>query len=89
MLGECNFLQLKVTGKNISDLEAFKQKYYYILQTIPASDLPKEQTLFNHLIDELEKSPPTQIFQSTLVLFDPYFIRVFYSENIKVFCFKK
>ena len=31
----------------------------------------------------------TQIFQSTLVLFDPYFIRVFYSEKIKVFCSKK
>ena len=58
MLGERNLLQLKVTGKFVSDLEAFKQKYNYILQTIPASDLPKEQTLFNHLIDELEKSPP-------------------------------
>ncbi len=58
MLGERNLFQLKVPGKDVSDLEAFKQKYYYILQTIPASDLPKEQTLFNHLIDELEKSPP-------------------------------
>ena len=57
MLGERNLLQLKVPGKNVSDLEAFRQKYNYILQTIPASDLPKEQTLFNHLIDELEKSP--------------------------------
>ena len=57
MLGERNLLQLKVPGKNVSDLEAFKQNYYYILQTIPAADLPKEQTLFNHLIDELEKSP--------------------------------
>ena len=34
-----------------------KQKYDYILQTIPHADLPREQTLFNHLIDELEKSP--------------------------------
>ena len=57
MLGERNLLQLKVPGKNVSDLEAFKQKYEYILQTIPNSDLPREQTLFNHLIDELEKSP--------------------------------
>ena len=58
MLGERNLLQLKVPGKYVSDLEAFRQKYNYILQTIPAADLPKEQTLFNHLIDELEKSPP-------------------------------
>ena len=58
MLGERNLLQLKVPGKLVSDLEAFKQKYNYILQAIPVSDLPKEQTLFNHLIDELEKSPP-------------------------------
>ena len=57
MLGERNLLQLKVPGKNVSDLEAFKQKYDYILQTIPHADLPREQTLFNHLIDELEKSP--------------------------------
>ena len=57
MLGERNLLQLRVPGKNVSDLEAFKQKYEYILQTIPNSDLPREQTLFNHLIDELEKSP--------------------------------
>ena len=58
MLGERNLLQLKVPGKFVSDLEAFRQKYNYILQTIPAADLPREQTLFNHLIDELEKSPP-------------------------------
>jgi len=57
MLGERNLLQLKVPWKNVSDLEAFKQKYDYILQTIPHADLPREQTLFNHLIDELEKSP--------------------------------
>ena len=57
MLGERNLLQLKVPGRNVSDLEAFKQKYDYILQTIPHADLPREQTLFNHLIDELEKSP--------------------------------
>ena len=57
MLGERNLLQLKVPGKNVSDLEAFKQKYDYIHQTIPHADLPREQTLFNHLIDELEKSP--------------------------------
>ena len=57
MLGERNLLQLKVPGKNVSDLEALKQKYDYILQTIPHADLPREQTLFNHLIDELEKSP--------------------------------
>ena len=40
MLGERNLLQLKVTGKNVSDLEVFKQKYDYILQTIPHADLP-------------------------------------------------
>ena len=57
MLGERNLLQLKVPGKNVSDLEAVKQKYGYILQTIPNADLPREQTLFNHLTDQLEKSP--------------------------------
>ena len=57
MFGERNLLQFKVPGRNVSDLETFKQKYDYILQTIPHADLRREQTLFNHLIDELEKSP--------------------------------
>ena len=57
MLGERNLLQLKLGGHSISDLETFRDKYLYILSAIPHSELPREQTLFNHLMDELERSP--------------------------------
>ena len=57
MLGERNLLQLKLHGNSISDLETFRDKYLYILSAIPHSELPREQTLFNHLMDELERSP--------------------------------
>ena len=54
MLGERNLLQLKVSGKNISDLEAFQQKYFISFRLSPPLIFP----MFNHPIDELEKSPP-------------------------------
>ena len=39
------------------DLEDFRDKYLYVLTTIPDADLPKPSTMFNHLIDELDKCP--------------------------------
>ena len=38
-------------------MEDFRDKYLYVLTTIPDADLPKPSTLFNHLIDELDKCP--------------------------------
>ena len=55
MLGEHNWLSLRIPGNTHSDLEAFRDKYIYAMSTIPVLDLPREQTLFNHLIDELER----------------------------------
>ena len=55
MLGERNLLSLKIPGNTHADLEAFRDKYMYVMSTIPVEDLPREQTLFNHLIDELER----------------------------------
>ena len=54
MLGERNLLSLKVPGNTIADLVAFRDTYIYVMSTIPIEDLPRPQTLFNHLIDELE-----------------------------------
>ena len=56
MLGERNLLSLKMAGNTVQDLENFRDKYIYVMSTIPNEDLPREQTLFNHLIDELEKN---------------------------------
>ena len=55
MLGERNLLSLRIPGNTHADLEAFRDKYIYVMSTIPVQDLPREQTLFNHLIDELER----------------------------------
>ena len=57
MLGERNLLSLRIPGNTHQDLEAFRDKYIYVMSTIPIQDLPREQTLFNHLIDELERTP--------------------------------
>ena len=46
VLGERNLLGLKLAGQSAADMEAFREKYNYILRAIP---------LFNHLIDEFEK----------------------------------
>ena len=54
MLGERNLLSLKVPGNTIADLVTFRETYIYAMSTIPVEDLPRPQTLFNHLIDELE-----------------------------------
>ena len=54
MLGERNLLSLKVPGSTIADLVTFRDTYIYVMSTIPVEDLPRPQTLFNHLIDELE-----------------------------------
>ena len=55
MLGERNLLSLRLNGTSLPELEAFRDKYQYIMTTIPVGDLPKEQTLYNHLIDELDR----------------------------------
>ena len=56
MLGERNLLSLRMPGNSVADLEQFRDKYIYVMTTIPVDDLPREQTLFNHLIDELERN---------------------------------
>eukprot|EP00435_Cladocopium_sp_Y103_P064106 s119_g25.t1 len=54
MLGERNLLSLKMPGNSVADLENFRDKYIYVMSTIPLDELPREHTLFNHLVDELE-----------------------------------
>ena len=56
MLGERNLLSLRVAGNTVAGLEAFRDKYIYVMSTIPLEDMPRQQTLFNHLIDELERN---------------------------------
>ena len=55
VLGERSLLNLKLAGQSVADLEAFRDKYQYVLSAIPIDELPKERTLFNHLVDELAK----------------------------------
>ena len=55
MLGERSLLNLKLAVQSVADLEAFRDKYQYVLSAIPIDELPKERTLFNHLVDELAK----------------------------------
>ena len=57
MLGERNLLSLRIPGNTHADLQAFRDKNIYVMSTIAVQDLPREQTLFNHLIDELERTP--------------------------------
>ena len=57
MLAERNLLNTRLAGGSLQDLEDFRDKYLYVLTTIPDVDLPKPSTLFNHLIDELDKCP--------------------------------
>ncbi len=56
MLGERSLLQLNLAGQSIADLETFRDKCPYILSAIPHSELPREQTMFNHLMDDFERS---------------------------------
>ncbi|CAE7560940.1 RE1 [Symbiodinium natans] len=56
MLGERNLLNIRLAGDGPHHLEAFRDKYQYVLATIPVDELPKESTMFNHLIDELDKN---------------------------------
>ena len=58
MLGERNLLTLRLKGHKTEDLITFQEKYRYILAAIPSEDLPRETTLFNHLLDELEQFTP-------------------------------
>ena len=58
MLGERNLLTLKLKGNKTEDLITFQEKYRYILAAIPSEDLPRETTLLNHLLDELEQFAP-------------------------------
>ena len=53
MLGERNLLSLKVPGNTRADLVTFRDTYIYVMSRIPVEDLPRPQTLFNNLIDEL------------------------------------
>ena len=53
-LGERNLLSLKVPGNTVADLVTFRDTYIYVMSAIPVEDMPRPQTLFNHLIDELE-----------------------------------
>ena len=57
MLAERNLLNTRLAGGSLQDLEDFRDKYLYVLTTIPDADLPKPSTMFNHLIDELDKCP--------------------------------
>ena len=57
MLAERNLLSTRLAGGSLQDLEDFRERYLYVLTTIPDADLPKPSTMFNHLIDELEKCP--------------------------------
>ena len=43
-------------GNDAAALEAFRDRYLYVLTTIPIDELPRPQTMFNHLLDELEKN---------------------------------
>ena len=45
---------LRSPGNTVADLVTFRDTYIYVMSTIPVEDLPRPQTLFNHLIDELE-----------------------------------
>ena len=55
MLGERNLLTMRLMGSSVQDLENFRDKYQYILTTIPVLELPRPQTMYNHLMDELER----------------------------------
>ena len=58
MLGERNLLTLRLKGNKVEDLINFQEKYRYIMAAIPVDDLPRETTLSNHLLDELEQFTP-------------------------------
>ena len=45
-LGVSAILSLRLNGTTFAELEAFRDKYQYIMTTIPIVDLPKEQTLY-------------------------------------------
>ena len=54
-LGGRNLLKLSLAGPSLADLDAFREKYVYVLTAILVAEQPKETTLFDHLLDELEK----------------------------------
>ena len=54
-LGGRSLLKLSLAGPSLADLDAFREKYVYVLAAIPVAEQPKEATLFDHLLDELEK----------------------------------
>ena len=55
MLAERNLLNIRLGGGSIAEFIAFRDKSLYVMTTIPLDDQPRETTLFNHLIDELDK----------------------------------
>ena len=54
MLSERNLLSLRLNGTTLCELESFRDKYQY-MTTIPIDDMPRDQTLYNHLMDELDR----------------------------------
>ena len=54
-LGGRNLLKLSLAGPSLADLDAFREKYVYVLTAIPVAEQPRETSLFDHLLDELEK----------------------------------
>ena len=44
-----------MAGHSVADLEAVRDKYFYIDRDILLDEKPKERTLFNHLLDEFEE----------------------------------
>ena len=55
MLVERCLLTLKGAGPSLADVAAFWDKCEYVLSTIPAMEMQREPTFFNHFVDELER----------------------------------
>ena len=49
-------LKLSLVGPSLADLDAFREKYVYVLTAIPVAEQLKETTLFNHMLNELEEA---------------------------------
>ena len=49
---------MSLAGPSLADLDAFWEKYVDVLTAIPVAEQPKDTTLFDHLLDELEKCTP-------------------------------
>ena len=45
-----------MADNSVRHLVSFRDKYIYVMSIFQNDDLPREQTLFSRLIDELERS---------------------------------